>query len=85
MIPELTMIAYLGPETMLPMTSVVAGVAGFLMMFGRKAVRWTVAAFRTVTSRRKARPESSMRPRRIGVRPGAGIKRDEASKPKARS
>ena len=32
------LLGYLGPETMLPMTSVVAGALGFLMMFGRKGV-----------------------------------------------
>lgn len=40
------LLAYLGPETMLPMTSVVAGVAGFLMMFGRKAIEIVVGVFR---------------------------------------
>jgi hypothetical protein len=39
-------LAYLGPETMLPMTSVVAGVAGFVMMFGRKAVDLVVGVFK---------------------------------------
>lgn len=39
-------LAYLGPETMLPMTSVVAGILGFLMMFGRRAVELTKALFR---------------------------------------
>jgi hypothetical protein len=31
--------AYLGPETMLPLTSIVATVAGILLMFGRGAFR----------------------------------------------
>ena len=38
--------AYLGPETMLPMTSVLAGVVGFFMMFGRKLVEVVTNAFR---------------------------------------
>jgi hypothetical protein len=38
--------AYLGPETMLPMTSVVAGAAGLVMMFGRSSVRWLVGTYR---------------------------------------
>jgi hypothetical protein len=29
------MLAYLGPETMLPLTSIVAGVAGVVLMFGK--------------------------------------------------
>ena len=33
----MTILGYLGPETMLPMTSVIAGIIGFVMMFGRKA------------------------------------------------
>ena len=32
----MSLLAYLGPETMLPMTSVLAGLLGFFMMFGRK-------------------------------------------------
>ena len=43
--------AYLGPETMLPMTSVIAGVVGFFMMFGRKMVEVVTSVFR-----RKATP-----------------------------
>ena len=38
--------AYLGPETMLPMTSVLAGVVGFFMMFGRKMVEVVTSVFR---------------------------------------
>ena len=45
------LLAYLGPETMLPMTSVLAGVVGFLMMFGRKLVEVVTSVFR-----RKAKP-----------------------------
>ncbi len=30
--------SYIGPETMLPVTSVIAAVAGVFMMFGRTAV-----------------------------------------------
>ena len=43
-------LAYLGPETMLPMTSVVAGIVGFFMMFGRKAVEMVVKLFRSKTA-----------------------------------
>lgn len=32
-------LAYVGPETMLPLTSVAAGVAGLVMMFGRSVLR----------------------------------------------
>ena len=42
----MTVLAYLGPETMLPMTSVLAAAAGFVMMFGRKVLDVTRAIFR---------------------------------------
>lgn len=31
--------AYFGPETFLPLTSVIAGVAGVFLMFGKNSVR----------------------------------------------
>jgi hypothetical protein len=31
--------AYLGPETMMPVASVIAAVAGVVMMFGRNVVQ----------------------------------------------
>jgi len=37
--------AYFGPETMLPLTSVVAAVVGVFMMFGRNSVRIIRRAF----------------------------------------
>ena len=42
----MSLLAYLGPETMLPMTSVLAGILGFVMMFGRKAYELTIGLFR---------------------------------------
>jgi len=39
-------LAYLGPETMLPMTSAIAGIVGFLLMFGRKALELVSRVFR---------------------------------------
>ena len=68
MVHSLTMLAYLGPETMLPMTSVVAGVAGVLMMFGRNSIRWTVGLFRSASSiLRKKKAEGSRPIRRIAT------------------
>jgi len=32
--------AYLGPETMLPLASVIAGIVGAFMMFGRNTFRF---------------------------------------------
>ena len=34
--------AYIGPDTLLPMTSVVATVVGVILMFGRNSVRYSV-------------------------------------------
>jgi hypothetical protein len=70
-----TILAYLGPETMLPMTSVVAGVAGFLMMFGRNAWRLASGAVRRLNSRRSARPKLAGPHRRID---SAGLARKRA-------
>jgi hypothetical protein len=39
-------IAYFGPETFLPLTSVIAGVAGVVLMFGRTSWRFVVDALR---------------------------------------
>jgi len=35
------LLAYIGPDTLLPMTSVVATVVGVLLMFGRNSVRYS--------------------------------------------
>jgi hypothetical protein len=36
----LVLLAYFGPETVLPMTSVIATVVGLFMMFGRSTFRF---------------------------------------------
>ncbi len=56
-----TVVAYLGPETMLPMTSVLAGVAGVVMMFGRAGWNWTKGAYKQATSSTRAKPASKLR------------------------
>lgn len=38
--------AYIGPETMLPLTSVLAGAVGVVMMFGRNVLRGVGRIFR---------------------------------------
>jgi hypothetical protein len=63
-------LAYLGPETMLPMTSVVAGIAGVIMMFGRTSLRWVVARFRQVLPSSKPKVPD----RRIGTGPVGSTK-----------
>jgi hypothetical protein len=53
--------AYFGPETVLPMTSVVATVLGFAMMFGRHTLRLIVRCCRLILigSSRALRPGRS--------------------------
>ena len=71
--------AYLGPETMLPMTSVVAGVVGILMMFGRNSWLWAKGIYRRFVSRQKA-----ARPlRRIGTGPVGRIASSQSSQERA--
>ncbi len=52
-------LGYLGPETMLPMTSIIAGIIGFVMMFGRKAFELALRPFRgtpkVITPKTRAR------------------------------
>ncbi len=62
--------AYLGPETMLPMTSVVAGAIGVVMMFGRGSVRWIAATFRRLVPKAKTVSPT----RRIGSGPVSSFK-----------
>jgi hypothetical protein len=49
--------AYFGPETMLPLTSIVATVVGIFMMFGRTSIRIARRAFLSLLSGKgKTRP-----------------------------
>lgn len=46
--------AYLGPDTYLPLTSVLAAATGAILLFGRNLVRFVVSGFdRTVRSSEK--------------------------------
>lgn len=74
----MNVLAYLGPETMLPMTSILAGALGFIMMFGRKAVELTLTvlgkkpkAVAPPTRARGHRPASSRNVDLAGRRAGA--------------
>ncbi len=75
--------AYLGPETMLPMTSVVAGIVGFLMMFGRNAWAWLSNAARSLKERSSSKPRTARRLRRIGNGPVGRIDRVETTREQA--
>ena len=37
---QIVILAYVGPETLLPMTSVIAGVVGIVLMLGRGSLRY---------------------------------------------
>jgi hypothetical protein len=76
--------AYFGPETVMPMTSVVATIAAFLMMFGKTIFRYLVAwarvaRYRIARASRIHSPHSVVeRPVRRRIRPPA--MRHEASR-----
>jgi hypothetical protein len=44
--------AYVGPEAMLPMTSVAAAVAGVFLLLGRSSLRYLGGVLRTVRGRK---------------------------------
>lgn len=71
-------LGYLGPETMLPMTSAVAGVAGVAMLFGRSSLRWVSNTVRGLASMTKARPKPRPGARKIGAGPVRPAGRDRA-------
>lgn len=64
------MFAYLAPETILPVTSVVATAVGVVLMFGRNAFRIVVRWLRLATIRR-ARTQALRGPHFL---PGTGVK-----------
>ena len=43
--------AYVGPETLVPLTSVVAGAVGAIMIFGRGSWRFAAKVLRRLTSK----------------------------------
>jgi hypothetical protein len=58
-------VAYFGPETFLPLTSVIAGVLGVLLMFGRNTWRVVVDGARRILRLPKAgatQPEPTSTP-----------------------
>lgn len=80
----MTVLAYLGPETMLPMTSVIAGALGFFMMFGRKAIDLARAPFRkkpaVVAPKTRARGHRPATSRNVDlVAPGVEAEPTEAA------
>ena len=78
-----TVLAYLGPETMLPMTSVIAGIVGFVMMFGRNTWRLCSSTFRRLTSKTGPDPKPGAPSRRIGASPVGRVGSREAAREQA--
>jgi hypothetical protein len=56
------LLAYLSPDTVLPLTSIVAAIAGGSMFLTRRSLRFVVRCFRGVISRQKRiAPASELR------------------------
>ncbi len=75
-------LAYLGPETLLPLTSILAAVAGGVLMFGRNLTRLVVGGLRMIA--RKAKGESTPAGRKSALlrragRPDGARRRDRAA------
>jgi hypothetical protein len=51
MILSLLMLGYFSPETMLPLSSVIATVAGFALLIKRSSVRFVIHCFRAALRR----------------------------------
>lgn len=49
----LPVLAYVGPETILPVTSALAAVAGFCLMMGRSTFGFLLRLFRPFTRKRR--------------------------------
>jgi hypothetical protein len=69
--------AYLGPDVMLPLASVVATVLGMVMMFGRVSLRFALAPFRWITRHPKQATGGALRGP-MAWRKGAGAARAES-------
>ena len=60
MYSALRMFAYFSPETMLPLSSLIATIAGFALLLRRSSIRFVIGCCR-----------AALRKRRPGVGPGA--------------
>jgi hypothetical protein len=59
-------LAYVGPETFLPMTSIVAGAAGIFLVLGRGSLRYLMGVLRAVRRPRRALHGAASRHESVG-------------------
>jgi hypothetical protein len=52
-----SMLAYFGPETVLPATSIIATIVGVVLMLGKNSIRWCVGLLLSAL-RRKPKAEA---------------------------
>ncbi len=71
-----SMLAYLGPETVMPVTSLLAAIVGFLLLAWQRVIHWIRAPFAWLSSRTRpdATPPDAAPPRDTVER--AGSERD---------
>lgn len=48
------LLAYFGPETVLPATSIIATVVGVVLMMGKNSIRWGIGLVRSAIGRKPA-------------------------------
>lgn len=75
MLLSLAILGYFSPETMLPLSSVIATVAGFALLIKRSSIRFVVHCFRAAF-RRRPRGSTIGKPhldRRVR-KPGQGVR-----------
>lgn len=65
--------AYFGPETVLPLASVVATVLGVFMMFGRLTLKFALAPFQWIWTRGRAKAAPSAMKGPTAWRRGASL------------
>lgn len=68
--------AYFGPETILPLASVLATVFGVVMMFGRLSFRIALAPFRWIAEKARKPSASAVRGPAAWRRPVGESRRD---------
>lgn len=77
------LLAYFGPETVLPATSIVATVLGVVLMLGKNSIRWCVGLARTALDaalgrKPAAAPEKSAAPAPHFADPARARSQDES-------